>query len=426
MIFTDCLERLQAGECAADCLARYGQEAAPVAPLLDAAARLQRVNAYHLTDNQRDQAKATLRAAMLSHNQRLAQPAKPAPWRFRLALPAPLRGMALAGTLALVLFMVVSITTVAASQPGDIAYPVRALVERAPVLFKTTPAAKTTTELRVAERRLADIEAHLADQGELAPAAVDALLAGDEAAAGRAGQLSEAERLQAAAQVAAHAATLATLAQSAEQPAAKATLQATSARIEILAQRLMLGDEPAGAGIVTPRPTAETTALPSRSPVPGRTATPTSPATPTPRNPQPTRSPQALPAPLTPGQRATVLAQTATAAPETPGSSPTGNNPAPGLRATTLAQTAPPPTPRATHTPGPGPHTPAPGRRATALAQTPSAMPTATETPSAPAMPPAHGADTPGPGRRATAQAQSTATPPSIMDPGATPIPPAP
>ena len=52
-ILADCIERLQAGETAVDCLARYGAEAAELAPLLNAAMRLQRVNTHRLTDAQR-------------------------------------------------------------------------------------------------------------------------------------------------------------------------------------------------------------------------------------------------------------------------------------------------------------------------------------------------------------------------------------
>ncbi len=90
-VLADCIERLQAGETEADCLARYGAEAAALAPLLSAAVRLQRVNARRLTDAQRGQAKATLRAAMLSQHRR-SQSAPIAPWRFRIALPGAAAG----------------------------------------------------------------------------------------------------------------------------------------------------------------------------------------------------------------------------------------------------------------------------------------------------------------------------------------------
>ena len=185
-ILADCIERLQAGETMADCVARYGAEAAAMTPLLSAAVRLQRVNVYRLTADQRGQAKATLRAAQLSQNRRAIEPATDAPWPFRLALPGAMRGLALAGMLAFTLCVVVTITAVAASQPGDAAYPVRIIAERAPVLLKTTAAAKATAELRIADRRLADVERYLATTGQLEDGAVAALLSGDQAAAERA------------------------------------------------------------------------------------------------------------------------------------------------------------------------------------------------------------------------------------------------
>lgn len=409
IILTDCIEQLQAGETVADCRAKHGAEADAVAPLLSAAARLQRASAYRLTDAQRSQGKATLRTAL--RNQQRA--AHPAPGRFRFTLPGSVRGLALAGSMAFALFVVVSVTAVAASQPGDLAYPVRVLAERAPVLLKTTAAAKTATELRIADRRLADLEAQLAAEDELAFAAVQALLAGDQAAADRADALSPTERLQAASQVTAHATTLTSLAQAARRPAARETLRTAATQAEALAQRLRQ-DGPGPAG-----PT-ETPAAPAGQNPPPATATPyASSATP---------SPAGVQSPLGPGRRATALAQTATPSPEVSTTaappSATGqpgapvSTPAPGRRATALAQTPTQPAqPTPAHTPGPGAETPAPGRRATALAQTPTqpAQPP-------PAHTPGPGAETPVPGRRATALAQ-TPTIPAGTPPASEPTP---
>lgn len=410
VILTECIEQLQAGETVADCRARHGAEVDAVAPLLGAAARLQRASAYSLTDAQRSQAKMVLRAAM--RNQQ--QAAHPAPGRFPFGLPGSLRGLALAGSLACALFVIVSVTAVAASQPGDIAYPVRVLAERAPVLLKTTAAAKTATELRIADRRLAELEAQLAEEDELALAAVQALLVGDQAAADRADALSPTERMQAAAQVATHAATLTSLAQAARRPAARETLRTAATQAEALAQRLRQ-DNPGSPA--TARPTQTPTAPAGQNPPPA-TATPLAPpATPSPTSGQPTRSqetPTAQP-PLGPGRRATALAQTATPTPEapvtaappsatvSPGSGAAGT-PAPGRRATALAQTpTQPATAAPTHTPGPGAETPVPGRRATALAQTPTVP---ADTPPAPELTPTQSPDAPGTEGEAAGQAQ--------------------
>jgi hypothetical protein len=420
-ILADCVERLRAGETEADCLARYGDEAAAIAPLLRAAARLHRVSAYTLSPDQHNQAKAVLRAAMLEQGRGSVHSDEPRPRFIRLALAGPLRGLATAATLVLILCVIVTITAVAASRPGDAAYSLRVIVERAPVLLQTTTVGKTMAELRISERRLADLEAHLAASGEIAAAAVKALLAGDQAAAGRADDLSQMGRAQVAAHVAAHAEALARLAQSAQGPSDRTTLQAASAQVEALAQDL-LRDAPPPGSEASVTPPAGAPAL-SDTHMPPATATATSTArgsqspsaTATPVTLEPTRIRETPTAgAVGPGQRATALAQTATASPEksptsvpasptstlgTPSAGPSGT-PAPGRRATALAQTAtathtaePTPTPTATK----GPDTPMPGRRATALAQTA----TATVTPVS---------ATPVPGRRATALAQ-TATP---------------
>ena len=443
VILADCIERLLAGETASDCLAQYGDEAAAVLPLLTAAARLHRVNTYCLTAYQRGQAKATLRAAMLSHNRRTTHSGRTGPWYLRPALTGSVRGLALAGMLALTLIAVVTVTAVAASQPGDVGYPVRVVVERAPVLLKSTAAARAAAELRIADRRLLDLETRLKAGGELVPAAVEALLAGDQAVAGRATELSRAERFQAASHVAAQAATLATLAQSTRQMSARVTLEAVAAQVESLAQRLMSDDVSGGVGSsLTPGP-VETPAQSGNQIAPialTATRTPAAPVghtgTPLPASVQPTpirEMPTAQPPGL--GQRATALAKTATASPGiaatpvpsgppaslgTPGGLLTGS-PIPGRRATALSQTATAPAPRATHTAEPAPtqvpiaepDTPVPGHRATALAQTGTApAPAATDAPvHQPEPTSARMPDTPAPERQETPPAQPSSAP---------------
>ena len=60
----ECLDRVVAGESAAECLAALGSQAAVVEPLVAAATRLQHVRAERLSDAQRQRAHATLAAAM--------------------------------------------------------------------------------------------------------------------------------------------------------------------------------------------------------------------------------------------------------------------------------------------------------------------------------------------------------------------------
>jgi len=434
----NCLDQLAAGEAIAACLAQHPEQAAELAPLLAMAVELGSLRGYGLSEAARRRAHARLLRAEVDRNSRDVTHG----WRF-----GSLAVSRLAAGLALV-FACVVLTTgmVAASQPGDLAYPVRTFVERAPVLLQATAEAKATVELRIADRRLADLETHLATKGEIAPAAIEALLAGDRAAAGRADELTQTERLLAASRVAAHAVALTNLARSAQQPLAEATLQAAAVEAESLAQHLERGSEsedtpsPTDAGPTEP-PAAPAIGVPPASvtPIPESQAPEASTSAPLPTSGQPTRRNEMLSATPVPGRRATALAQTATAPipTDTPQPSPVNtatngpDTPVPGRRATALAQTATAPATVATDTPQPAPvntstsrpDTPVPGRRATALAQTATApAPAATDTPEpSPVHTPAGGPDTPVPGRRATVLAQ-TATPAAAKSAGSSAV----
>jgi len=445
-LLEECLEQLAAGDASTEVLAHYGAQAEELAPLLAVVTRLQGIRTHRLSEEQRQHARAVLRAA-------LDRPATPAPWWSPLVtwlnrpfLMPRARMAATMATLVAIICIAVTVTGVAASQPGDVGYPLRVVVERAPVLLQATAAGRAMAELNVADRRLADLEAHLHATGEVAAAAVRALLAGDQAAAARAEALPPAEREAIAARVAAHAQALASLAPTSAQLTANPLLEEAATQASELANRLARSAiQPAGqpaltatplvpqpAGILAPSPTPVTT-----SPVPGEashqpyqpvTMTPSATATgrhvepgrratvlaqtATPAVPADTATPTDTARPLEPGRRATALAQTATARPATATPFPTPSGPATGTpvvgrRATALAQTATAQAPTPVTTPEPGPGntvTPAPGRRATALAQTATAQaPTPTGTPE----PTREDARTPIVGWRATALAQT-------------------
>jgi len=397
MILEDCIERLQAGETIADCLARYGAQAAELAPLLTTAMQLQGVGPQRLTHGQHLRTKVALREALAERRARAAS--KSLGWR---GWWGQARGLAVAAMLILGIFVTAGVTSVAASRPGDVAYPVRVTLERAPAWLQFSPAGRAAAELQVAERRLADVTGYLQTTGQVAPAAVDALLAGDQAAAANAVALPELEREAITRRVAAHAETLAALARTAGPGAAELTLDEAAAQAAALAERL----SPGSGSLPTPPAQPTSPPTPTVAPLGDAPAADITPAA----APQPERSgatPTPLPTPtgraIVPGQRATALAQTATVtAPTvslTPAATPTlvaetttptpaaggpVNTPVPGRRATALAATATGQPPTATPSPEPPPTdrpsgatgTPAPGRRATALAQTATAQAT--------------------------------------------------
>lgn len=423
MILADCLDRLQSGATIADCLARAGDRADDLAPMLESAAQLQAVRRLGLSVEERAHAKAALRATLarnrrnaLASQDRRQRPAWNAWW-------GQARGLALAGMLVAILFVGAGVTSVAASRPGDVTYPLRTTLERAPALWQTSPAGRAQTELNVAERRLADVTNRLQATGQVEPAAVNALLAGDEAAARHVIALPDSERAAVSQRLATHAETLSALARSVAQPGSGQTLEEAAGRASALAERLAAGAErPIGSPTPSPTPSPSPAAAGPDRVLPSVTPTATAAPTPTPapaadveREPP---SPQPTPAGrvIAPGQRATALSQTATAAaspsstatatatraaPAATASSPIGGPSGtvlPGLRATALAQTAiaQPPSPPAAFTPPPAPTepadtggaaTPAPGRRATALAATAAAQtPVITPTPTASAI----------------------------------------
>ena len=208
----------------------------------------------------------------------------------------------------MVLFAVLSVGAVAASQPGDLTYGVRVTAERAPALLLRDPARRADAELDAADRRLTDVRHAFENVHPNVPSALEALIAGDEAVAAQASRLSEPARLQAADRVEAHAATLSLLAETAPEAHAAEALAAAAARARIIAARVRAGQPglpqpPAGRPTITaPAPIRPTPASPSVTPATTVLPTPTPAATATP-TPQASRSAGAPTQTSTPDRR---------------------------------------------------------------------------------------------------------------------------
>ena len=236
-ILDDCLQRLQAGETVAACLDRYPDQASELAPLLTAAARLRPLAGQRLSDAQRAQGRAAVRAAARTQVARAAQPGRGPGWGW---MKSRAFGLAVAA-LAVVLVLALAGTTVLASQPGDVGYPLRVVAERAPAALQPSPAGRADAELRIADRRLDDLESHLRATRRVEAAALAALIRGDEAAACRAIDLPEIERRLVAERIERHAAAILRLADRAATPAIAIRLRQVANRMELVATRLRLG-----------------------------------------------------------------------------------------------------------------------------------------------------------------------------------------
>jgi hypothetical protein len=318
----DCLARMAAGESIGACLARYPQRAAELTPLLVTAAQLHGLSDARLSQGQRLRAKVALREALAERNQPPASPVR----RWRHVLPVAL-------VLAAVLFASVTGAAIAGSRPGDFTYPLRIVVERAPILVRFSSAGRAAEEVDIAGRRLSDVREYLIRGGAVQPIALNELLARDEAALRRAEQLSAEEQLAIWEAVSGHAEELTALAGVALEEDAQTRLQAAADYIRDLSARLIQGPiqgatpqpQPAtatptrtaspvsAAAMVTPTetPVPAQSAAQTRTAAPTRTAVPTHTAAPTQAPPDPTAaaSPTALPT------LAQIAAPTAGAAP---------------------------------------------------------------------------------------------------------------
>ncbi len=264
-ILDECLARLRRGETVGDCLARYPDQAAELAPMLEAAAQLRGLAAHRLSPAQRLAGQMVLRAALARRTSRRSA----ADWLFR---PVQWMGWpALAAAVALCLFVVLSVGAVAASRPGDLTYSVRVMVERAPLLVIFDADARASAELYLAERRLADVQQALQHSRSADATALRALIRSAEAAAGAAGGLAEAERLQVAARIEEHVTQLERLAATVGEPAAARSLVETARQARAIAVQLRAEKPPA---LDPQRPAPTETAVPSFTPTSALTATP--------------------------------------------------------------------------------------------------------------------------------------------------------
>ena len=207
-IFEDCLVRLRSGESRVSILMRYPGQAQQIAPMLEAAHQLTLLAEARLSSPQRLRAKVVLRDALAARK-------APAPRRFAWTPP---RSLSAALVLAVMLFAGISISAVAQSRPGDFGYSLRVMAERTPILFQMTPAGRANAHVGWADRRLGEVRELVKSTGMADRLPLDAVLAGDQAAAARADLLSDAERASLAARVDAHAQELQLLAETASDP----------------------------------------------------------------------------------------------------------------------------------------------------------------------------------------------------------------
>ncbi len=270
-IVDDCLARMAAGESIEECLARYPQKAAELAPLLTTAARLRGLADVRLSQGQRLRAKVALREALAERS----QPATPLVRRWPRLLPV-------VSALVAVLFVVVVGGAITVSRAGDIAYPLRVTIERAPALVRFSSAGRAAEEASIAGRRLADVREYLLREGTVQPVALAELLARDRAALHWANQLGAEARLSILATVMGHAEELASLASVAADDEAQASLQAAAEQLRAMLARFI--PAPAQESTPQPRPASPTPSAtaappntaaavaPTRTPVPTRTA----------------------------------------------------------------------------------------------------------------------------------------------------------
>ncbi len=335
-ILDECTERIASGETVAACIARYPQYAADLEPSLVAAEALSRLSAYSMTEPARTQAQARMRRELVAAG---AAQAHGAGWWGQ----GWLRGLA---GMAAILFLVMLLgANVAASQPGDWGYPLRAVVERAPARFAPDADGRVRAELRAAERRLADLDHHVG-RG-VSSDALASLLAADEAAFEAALTLPGPERAAVAAQLRAHAETLERLATRAggEQGDGEA-FRLAAQRAQAFAGQLQLG----------PRPDTSPGPSPTETPRHTSTVRPTLTTTMRPATRTPLASPErARPTEMQVTPRATVAPRaTHTPEPQKPTLTPQGPRATSTIEASRRTRTPEPAATPGEGGPGPG------------------------------------------------------------------------
>lgn len=287
-ISDDCLARLAAGESRASILTRYPGQAQHIAPMLEAAHQLTLLADARLSDPQRMRAKVALRAALAARR-------APRPRRFAWA---SLRSLSAALVLAVMFFAGISISAVAQSRPGDFGYSLRVMAERTPILFQVTPAGRASAHVGWADRRLGDVRALVESTGMADRLPLDAMLAGDQAAAERADLLSDAERASLAARVDAHAQELQLLAETASDPQDVLDLRQAADQARTIASSIVDSQERP----VLPRPGSPTSPAPAVATPTGKRDPTSTPMRPT-AAPAPTAAPTRTVPPVSPATR---------------------------------------------------------------------------------------------------------------------------
>jgi hypothetical protein len=384
-ILSRCLDQIASGEAASACLARYPEQAAELAPLLALAGELGALRDQRLSEAARQRAHARLLRAEVARNDQRAT---------RWLQPGPIAFSRLAAGLIVALFCVVLTTgLVTASQPGDLAYGVRVVVERGPAWLARGPDSRARTELGIAARRLADLDRTTSSPAQdLDLRTVAALLASAESAGTLAAGLSEAEQTEISAQLAEQARHMVQLAAMSRSPRNAALLQAAAGRVERAAEYAHAPAPASGAQPVGPEAGSSVTPVQGdyRTPATEHTGTPILHATPQPMlQPGHTGTPR--------GREPSVTAPRAglSATPQGPGPNATGSGPGPSA------------TPQ-----GPGP-------KATASGPGPSATPQG-PSPNATASGPGPSATPQGPGPNATPQGPGLDATPQGSGPDAT------
>ena len=251
-ILDDCVHRMRRGEGVEDCLADYPEQAAELAPMLHAASALQWLAGSRLPDAHRQQTRTGLRQVVAASQ---ATPKRP-PWMAFWVRPM---ARAFAGLAAVLVFLTFAINTVAASRPGDLAYPARVMAERSTLLLQRTPDGHVWASLRLADNRLSELEAGLALPGRAYYSALNALLQEDRGLANLTSHLPAPAREQVARQVAAHAWQLEALAQDNHEPQVANALRRAAVETNALADSIREHNEKAAPASDGPAPTLQAT-----------------------------------------------------------------------------------------------------------------------------------------------------------------------
>ncbi len=176
LVLNECLEALRAGASVDECLARYPDNARELEPLLRVAVRLRVAEpltlgpAAHATGRQKLGAAVEAKAAAAGERARPAESLKLRlqTWLWPLDIrPLPRLAMAFEALLIVAFVGGVFVAMSARSLPGQPLYPVKRAMESVSVALTPDAASQARLHLTLAERRLAEAETLLRQQGWL-------------------------------------------------------------------------------------------------------------------------------------------------------------------------------------------------------------------------------------------------------------------